>query len=99
MTPLTAEQYSELVIALEAMRAACPLDGQWLYRLISPFAYVYLTQWFHRIGVNPDTSPRDVLLWVCTHMVAELCEERCAEPEYQNDVQAAFGGIVQTPQG
>jgi len=21
------------------------------------------------------------------------------EPEYQNDVQAAFGGIVQTPQG
>ena len=32
-------------------------------------------------------------------LMDELKAEMMQEPEWQNDVQAAFGGIVQTPQG
>lgn len=95
-TPLTDEQYSELVRALEEMRCGIDIDHQLFVEQISPFAYVYLTQWLHVIGPLPSTAH---VIYACDNMVRELCEERCAEPEYQNDVQAAFGGIVQTPQG
>lgn len=35
--------------------------------------------------------------WLESYEYAELLDEQY--PEWQNDVQAAFGGIVQTPQG
>ena len=35
--------------------------------------------------------------WLESYEYAELLDEQ--GPEWQNDVQAAFGGIVQTPQG
>ena len=35
--------------------------------------------------------------WLESYEYGELLVEQ--EPEWQNDVQAAFGGIVQTPQG
>ena len=35
--------------------------------------------------------------WLESYEYAELLDEQ--EPEWQNAVQAAFGGIVQTPQG
>jgi len=109
MTPLTPEQYSELVCVLEVIREQAdettnPIwydDGEFVqmtFRRIptTPFTFVYLTQWFHKLGPITD---RPTMSYACTQMVVELCEERCAEPEYQNDAQAAFGGIVQTPQG
>lgn len=74
-TPLTGGQYSELVIALEAIRHGCDLALQWELRAVSPWVFVYLTQWFHKIGPLPEG--RDGVVWCCTHMVAELCEERC----------------------
>lgn len=74
MTPLTAEQYSELVVALEAMRGGCSLNKQWVMRYCTDWCYIYLTQWFHRIGPLPDDP--DALRYACAHMVAELCEER-----------------------
>lgn len=74
MTPLTAEQYSELVVALEALRYGCGLTEQWLLGACSNWCFVYLTQWFYRIGPLPDDP--DALRYACSHMVAELCEER-----------------------
>lgn len=77
MTPLTAEQYSELAVALEAMRTVgCTETALWLAGHCSDWCFVYLTQWFHRIGPLPEG--RDGIAWVCAKMVAELCEERCA---------------------
>jgi len=35
--------------------------------------------------------------WLESYEYAELIDDQ--EPEWQSDVQAAFGGIVQTPQG
>lgn len=73
MTPLTAAQYSELVVALEGVR----YGFNFVPSICTPFAYVYLTQWFHIVGVNPLTCDRDLLLLTCERMVAELCAERC----------------------
>jgi len=76
VTPLTQEQYSELVVALEVMRAVgCTETALWLADQCSDWCFVYLTQWFHRIGPLPPG--RDGIVWCCTLMVAELCEERC----------------------
>lgn len=75
-TPLTAEQYSELVRALEDIQEypdACHVPWQ-VALLYSPWCYAYLVQWFHRIG--PITT-HEALVFACTHMVAELCRERC----------------------
>lgn len=76
VTPLTAEQYSELVRMLEDMREYPDAIGiPWQIGLLyTPFACVYLTQWFHRIG--PIESHAH-FRYVCDRMVAELCEERC----------------------
>lgn len=41
--------------------------------LYSPFAYVYLTQWFGRLSI-PDNAHFKA---ACCYMIAELCEERC----------------------
>lgn len=85
-TPLTAEQYSELVVALEQLREGCRADDIWydddMLKValrawcgpLSAFAYIYLVQWFHRIG--PIRS-QQALRYACAHMVAELCEELC----------------------
>ncbi len=35
--------------------------------------------------------------WIESYEYAELIDDQ--DPEWQNDVQAAFGGIVQKPQG
>jgi hypothetical protein len=86
-TVLTAEQYSELVVALEAMRAVYTTSdygGQpqqclrdlYVSQAISAWAMVYLIQWFYLI--EPWVPPgRDSIVWACAHMVAELCKERC----------------------
>ncbi len=76
-TPLTDEQYSELVRTLENMRSAYGYgwSGQpqqmvrdmWTSKLMSAWCMVYLTQWFGRVGQDSAHIP---------HMVAELCEER-----------------------
>lgn len=83
-TVLTAEQYSELVVALEAIRAFAvvrpdvPTTVPWQVALgYSPWCFVYLTQWFHRIG---PIETRDALIYACAHMVVELCEERTNAP-------------------
>lgn len=76
MTPLTAEQYSELVVALEAMRGMrCNEQHLWLAGYCNNWTFIYLTQWFHAIGPLPDDP--DALRYACAHMVAELCRERC----------------------
>lgn len=77
-TVLTAEQYSELVVALETMRAAYSygysnqlqqmLRDMHASGVCSAWTLVYLTQWFGRVGQNSAHIP---------HMVAELCKERC----------------------
>lgn len=76
-TPLTDDQYAELVCVLENMRSVYargfPYQPQQLLRdgyengWIGAWALVYLTQWFGRVGQNSAHIP---------HMVAELCEER-----------------------
>ncbi len=78
MTPLTQEQYSELVRALELTRTMCVLDDtrpvlvslQAIYTrgMCSDWCFVYLTQWFDKVGATYSHIPL---------MVAELCEERC----------------------
>ena len=87
-TELTAEQYSELVVALEQLRAeyinGCDyrvertLRVHWLTLRLSPFAFIYLIQWFNVIEqpCRIDLS-RQHILDAIDHMVAELCEERC----------------------
>ena len=107
-TPLTPEQYSELVVALEMLRSEYAdgndycvertLRAHWIAKHLSPFAFIYLIQWFGKLpsGIENDSQ---ATVRAIDRMVAELCEERCDVPEYQTDVQAAFGGIVQTPQG
>jgi len=79
-TPLTDDQYSELVVALEVLRQIAvgvefPLRRMWNCGEISPFAFVYLVQWFYKLSVTFNTSTLK-LHWI-PHMVAELCEERC----------------------
>jgi len=75
-TELTTEQYSELVVALEAMRGAqCSLVSLYEAGYVSPWCFIYLVQWFNKIGPLPDDP--DALPYACAHMVAELCEERC----------------------
>lgn len=80
-TPLTDDQYSELVVALELMRdiyargyAFQPqhlLKYLWADCQCSAWCMVYLTQWFGRVGQDSAHIP---------HMVAELCKERtCAQ--------------------
>lgn len=76
-TPLTAEQYSELVRALEEMRYFSVASNgiPWQMALCySPWCYAYLVKWFHIVG--PITT-HEALVFACNHMVAELCEERC----------------------
>lgn len=74
-TALTAEQYSELVRMLEDMRQypdATSIPWQ-IGLLYTPFAYVYLTQWFGRVGPIESNAH---FRYICDRMVAELCEER-----------------------
>lgn len=76
-TPLTSDQYSDLTCTLEMMRAAYAngyfkqpqqaLRDMWQQQLITPFAFVYLVQWFGIVGQDSAHIP---------HMVAELCRER-----------------------
>lgn len=76
-TPLTEDQYSELVRTLEGMRSsyACGYAKQPQQMLrdmhtsgvCSGWALIYLTQWFGIVGQDSAHIP---------HMVAELCEER-----------------------
>ena len=73
-TPLTDEQYSELVVALEAIRYGCSLELQLELHACSAWTFVYLTQWFHVIGPLPSTAH---VIYACDNMVRELCEERC----------------------
>lgn len=75
-TPLTAEQYSELVRMLEDMSEypdATTIPWQ-IGILYTPFTYIYLVQWFHKIG---PIESNEHFRYVCRRMVAELCEERC----------------------
>jgi len=76
-TPLTPDQYAALTQALEEIRSypGRPTTIPWQVALLySPWCYAYLVQWFHRIG--PITT-HEALVFACTHMVAELCRERC----------------------
>lgn len=76
-TPLTDDQYSELVNQLEAMRSAYSYgyvkQPQQMLRdmhtsgVCSGWALIYLTQWFGIVGQDSAHIP---------HMVAELCKER-----------------------
>lgn len=76
-TPLTDEQYSELVRTLELMRSIYANDyafqpqqmvrDMWTSKLMSAWCMVYLTQWFGKL--KPDSAYIPL-------MVAELCEER-----------------------
>lgn len=75
-TPLTPEQYSELICVLERIREypdATSIPWQ-IGILYTPFAYVYLTQWFGRVG--PIESHAH-FRYICDNMTRELCEERC----------------------
>ncbi len=76
-TPLTDDQYSELVVALELMRdiyargyAFQPqqlLRDMYKHNHITDWTLIYLTQWFGIVGQDSAHIP---------HMVAELCRER-----------------------
>jgi len=78
MTPLTDDQYSVLVVALERMRAHFTsgyklqpihmLKEMYLLQSIDGWTLIYLTQWFGKVGQDSAHIP---------HMVAELCKERC----------------------
>jgi len=78
MTPLTDDQYAELVCILENMRSVYargfPYQPQQLIKQLyishtcSAWCMVYLTQWFGKVGQDSAHIP---------HMVAELCKERC----------------------
>ena len=74
-TPLTAEQYSELIRMLEDLRTWA--DGTTIPWSVageySAFAYVYLTQWFGKLTI-PDNAHFKA---ACGYMIAKLCEERC----------------------
>ena len=75
-TPLTAEQYSALVVALEQLRGSeridCTLAAMWYDKQCSDWCLVYLTQWFHIVGEDCTRVP---------YMVAELCWERQSASE------------------
>lgn len=92
-TPLTDDQYSELVCVLEAIREQAtettnPIwydDGEFVMMAFrrtptTAFALVYLMQWFHKLGPITD---RTTMLYACSHMVAELCEERVSAHDHR----------------
>lgn len=76
-TPLTPDQYGELVRALELMNsryaAGCPhqpqqmLRDMWQQQAVSAWAFIYLIEWFGKVGQDSAHIP---------YMVAELCVER-----------------------
>jgi len=76
-TPLTDDQYSELVVALEAMsnhyangyklQPQHMLNEMYALQDITGWTLIYLTQWFGKLKPDSAYIPR---------MIAELCEER-----------------------